>query len=113
MSAEMPPGAEGGSEGPSCSEAHNSQEHALTKQPPLLSPIQRCYRHLKVSSGCKFLFEHESVAGLSTCNHRLKRYISSAELGRRTGERLSRPCCDIPRILRLGFTDDADNRCAE
>lgn len=47
----MPPGAKGGAEGlgPSCSEIHNSQEHAIAKLTPLLTFTQQCYKHLKVS----------------------------------------------------------------
>lgn len=47
----MPPGAKGGAEGlgPSCSEIHNSQEHAIAKLTPSLTFAQQCYRHLKVS----------------------------------------------------------------
>lgn len=47
----MPPGAKGGAEGlgPSCSEIHNSQEHAIAKLTPPLTFAQQCYRHLKVS----------------------------------------------------------------
>lgn len=47
----MPPGAKGGAEGlgPSCSDIHNSQEHAIAKFTPPLTFVQQCYRHLKVS----------------------------------------------------------------
>ncbi|XP_060824655.1 hippocampus abundant transcript 1 protein isoform X1 [Bombus pascuorum] len=47
----MPPGAKGGAEGlgPSCSEIHNSQEHAIAKLTPSLTFAQQCYRHLKSS----------------------------------------------------------------
>lgn len=47
----MPPGAKGEAEGlgPSCSEIHNSQEHAIAKLTPPLTFTQQCYRHLKVS----------------------------------------------------------------
>ncbi|XP_076240599.1 hippocampus abundant transcript 1 protein isoform X1 [Calliopsis andreniformis] len=47
----MPPGATGGAEGlgPSCSEIHSSQEHAIAKLTPPLTFAQQCYRHLKSS----------------------------------------------------------------
>ncbi|KAF7401554.1 hypothetical protein HZH68_007374 [Vespula germanica] len=47
----MPPGAKGGAEGlgPSCSDIHNSQEHAIAKFTPPLTFAQQCYRHLKSS----------------------------------------------------------------
>lgn len=47
----MPPGANGGTEGlgPSCSEIHNSQDHAVAKLTPPVRFVQQCYKHLKVS----------------------------------------------------------------
>ncbi|XP_015190871.1 PREDICTED: hippocampus abundant transcript 1 protein isoform X2 [Polistes dominula] len=47
----MPPGAKGGAEGlgPSCSEIHNTQEHAIAKFTPPFTFAQQCYRHLKSS----------------------------------------------------------------
>ncbi|KAF7399014.1 hypothetical protein HZH66_006911 [Vespula vulgaris] len=47
----MPPGAKGGAEGlgPSCSDIHNNQEHAIAKFTPPLTFAQQCYRHLKSS----------------------------------------------------------------
>ncbi|XP_071627605.1 hippocampus abundant transcript 1 protein isoform X3 [Temnothorax longispinosus] len=47
----MPPGANGGTEGlgPTCSEIHNSQDHAIAKLAPPPTFVQQCYRHLKSS----------------------------------------------------------------